>query len=126
MQIALVVDDSRAMRSILSRSLAKFGFEARTAANGKEGLELLERDSPDLALMLVDWNMPELNGLEFVKRVRAMPRYASTPLMMVTTETEVEQMVKALEAGADEYVMKPFTDDIIAGKLRLIGVLETS
>jgi two-component system, chemotaxis family, chemotaxis protein CheY len=126
MALALVVDDSRAMRMILSRSLNKVGFETSTAANGKDALEILEQKSPDLALMLVDWNMPEVNGLEFIRRVRAMPRYAQTPLMMVTTETEVEQMVKALEAGANEYVMKPFTDDIIADKLRLMGVLQAA
>lgn len=67
--------------------------------------------------------MPNMDGLEFVKRLRANPRYATAPLMMVTTETEVDQMVKALEAGANEYVMKPFTPDIIEGKLRVMGVL---
>ncbi len=123
MQKALVVDDSRAMRLILSRSLTSLGYEVSTATDGKDALDLLERESPELSLLLVDWNMPNMDGLEFVKRLRANPRYASAPLMMVTTETEVDQMVKALEAGANEYVMKPFTPDIIEGKLRLMGVL---
>jgi two-component system chemotaxis response regulator CheY len=112
------------MRLILSRSLANLGYEIHTAGNGKEALAYLENEAPELALMLVDWNMPEMDGLEFIKRVRAIPRYAASPLMMVTTETEIYQMVKALEAGADEYVMKPFTDEIIADKLRLMGVLQ--
>ncbi len=123
MQKALVVDDSRAMRMILTRSLTNLGYEVSTAADGQDALDLLEREAPDLALLLVDWNMPNMDGLEFVKRLRANPRYATAPLMMVTTETEVDQMVKALEAGANEYVMKPFTPDIIEGKLRVMGVL---
>ena len=123
MAIAMVIDDSRAMRMILSRSLVQFGYEVHTAGNGKEALAYLENDAPEMALMLVDWNMPEMDGLEFIKRVRAIPRYAASLLMMVTTETEVDQMVKALEAGANEYVMKPFTDEIIADKLRLMGVM---
>jgi two-component system chemotaxis response regulator CheY len=111
------------MRMILSNTLAELGYEVCTAGNGQEALEYLADEKPGLQLMLVDWNMPEVNGLEFVKRVRAIPFYASSALMMVTTETEVEQMVLALEAGANEYVMKPFTADIIADKLRLMGLL---
>lgn len=121
---ALVIDDSKAMRLILARSLTKLGYEVCTATNGKDALDLLERETPELSLFLVDWNMPTMDGLEFVKHLRANPRYESAPLMMVTTETEVDQMVKALEAGANEYVMKPFTDDVIEGKLRLMGVIE--
>ena len=78
----------------------------------------------DLSVILVDWNMPEMNGLDFVKAIRADPKYSAVPLMMVTTETEIEQMYLALEAGANEYVMKPFTDEVIADKLRLLGVLQ--
>lgn len=120
----MVIDDSKAIRMILSRSLTKLGYEVCTAPDGKAAIEILETQAPDLKLVLVDWNMPEMDGLEFVRRVRAMPRYASAALMMVTTETEVDQMVRALEAGANEYVMKPFTDEIIADKLRLMGVLQ--
>lgn len=78
----------------------------------------------DLSVILVDWNMPEMNGLDFVKAIRGDPKYNAVPLMMVTTETEIEQMYLALDAGANEYVMKPFTDDVIADKLRLLGVLQ--
>jgi two-component system, chemotaxis family, chemotaxis protein CheY len=121
---AMVIDDSKAIRMILTRSLNKLGYEVCSTGNGKEALTLLEQKAPDLKFFLVDWNMPEVNGLEFVQRLRQMPSYANVPLMMVTTETEIDQMMKALEAGANEYVMKPFTEEIIADKLRLMGVLE--
>jgi two-component system, chemotaxis family, chemotaxis protein CheY len=121
---AMVIDDSKAIRMILTRSLNKLGYEVCTAVDGKEALAILDEQSPKLAFLLVDWNMPEVSGLEFIQRMRLMPSYADVPLMMVTTETEVDQMVLALEAGANEYVMKPFTDEIIADKLRLMGVLE--
>lgn len=123
MQRAMVVDDSRAIRLILTRTLAEFGYDVCQAANGKEALTVLAGHQ-DVSLVLVDWNMPEMNGLEFVKNVRADDRYSEVKLMMVTTETQVEQMITALEAGANEYVMKPFTKEIIEGKLRVLGVLQ--
>jgi len=121
---AVIVDDSKAIRMILSKTLEEVGFEVCTAANGEEALSVFERENGAISLALVDWNMPRMNGLEFVRRLRSDPRYASVRLMMVTTETEVAQMVQALEAGANEYVMKPFTKEIIADKLRLLGALQ--
>jgi two-component system chemotaxis response regulator CheY len=121
---AMVIDDSRAIRMILTRTLNKLGFEVCTAGNGKEALALLQEQAPQLDVLLVDWNMPEMDGLEFVQQVRRVPSYANVPLMMVTTETEINQMVRALEAGANEYVMKPFTEEVIAAKLQIMGVLE--
>lgn len=121
---AVIVDDSKAIRMILSKTLEEVGFEVCQAANGEEALSVFERENGSISLALVDWNMPLMNGLEFVRRLRSDPRYASVRLMMVTTETEVEQMVQALEAGANEYVMKPFTKEIIADKLRLLGALQ--
>jgi len=117
---AMVVDDSKAIRMILSRSLSDLGYDVCSAADGSEALSLMREG---ISLILVDWNMPRMNGLEFVKQLRADPRYSPVTVMMVTTETEVEQMVKALEAGANEYVMKPFTKEIIEDKLRLLGLL---
>ena len=121
---AMVIDDSKAIRMILAKNLNKLGYEVCTASNGREALALIEEQAPQLKVVIVDWNMPEVNGLEFTQRIRCLPAYSDVPLMMVTTETEVDQMVKALEAGANEYVMKPFTEEIIADKLRLLGVLE--
>lgn len=120
---AMVIDDSRAIRMILSRILREIGYEVSQAANGKEALSLLGEHDRDVSLILVDWNMPEMNGLEFVRRVRSDPSAITTTLMMVTTETEVAQMVTALTAGADEYVMKPFTKEVITDKLRLLGAI---
>jgi len=124
MSKAMVVDDSKAIRMILSKTLTEVGYEVCEASNGREALSVFDREKADISLVLVDWNMPQMDGLEFVKRLRADPKHSSVVLMMVTTETEVEQMVKALEAGANEYVMKPFTKEIIADKLRLLGVVQ--
>ena len=119
---ALVVDDSRAIRSVIGRILKELNFEVLEAGNGKEALERLKQHGqPDVAL--VDWNMPEMNGLEFVRAVRADANLRKLPMMMVTTETEMEQVAKALAAGASEYIMKPFTKDMIVEKLSLLGIL---
>jgi two-component system chemotaxis response regulator CheY len=118
---AIIVDDSRAMRLIIGRTLREIGFEVLEAANGREGLQALkEPPIPDVAL--VDWNMPEVNGYDFVRAVRADRSFDKLRLMMVTTETELEQVARALQAGADEYVMKPFTKDAILEKLSKLGV----
>ena len=119
---AMVVDDSRAIRLILSRTLVAMGFDVTQAGNGREALEALQRTGP-VEFALVDWNMPEVTGIEFVERVRALPDFSGMRLIMVTTETEVEQVARALEAGADEYIMKPFTRDAVEDKLRLLGVV---
>jgi two-component system, chemotaxis family, chemotaxis protein CheY len=117
----LIVDDSRAMRSILSHILRQLGFELSEACNGREALERLAAlDRVDLAL--VDWNMPEMSGIDFVRSVRAESKYDDVRIMMVTTETEAPQVTAALQAGANEYVMKPFTKDVIQEKLTLLGL----
>ena len=120
---ALVVDDSRAMRLILSRMLQDLGFEVAQAGHGREALTHLQAHE-DTDLALVDWNMPEMNGLELVEAVRQDARFGHLRMMMVTTETEMAQMARALGAGANEYVMKPFTREVIADKLRLLGLAD--
>ncbi|HYY80826.1 MAG TPA: response regulator [Actinomycetes bacterium] len=117
---ALVVDDSKAIRVILGRILKELGFETFEAGDGREALDrLAEVGAIDLAL--VDWNMPEMNGLDFVRSVRA-DGYDDMTMIMVTTETETEQVVRALAAGANEYVMKPFSKDMLVEKLDLLGL----
>ena len=124
MSRALVVDDSRAMRMILCKMLIESGYDVFQAPNGKEALQRMDLDGGSFQLVTVDWNMPELSGLEFVRAVRARPEFAGVRLLMVTTETEMEQMARALEAGVDEYLMKPFTPDAVRDKLRLLGIAE--
>ena len=119
---ALVVDDSRAVRMILGRMLKELGFAVHEAGNGKEALALMKTEREGMSLVLADWNMPEMNGLELLRLLRADPTLASLVVVMVTTETEIGQMTTALEAGANEYVMKPFTREILVGKLQMAGV----
>ena len=118
---ALIIDDSRAMRSILARMLRGLGFEVVEAANGREALQRL-RETGKIELALVDWNMPEMSGLDFIRAVRTEHSHDGVLLMMVTTETEMEQISRALEAGANEYVMKPFTQEVILEKLQMLGM----
>ncbi len=94
---------------ILSKMLKEAGYEVMEAGNGWQALEALQAAASHPRLMLADWNMPEMNGLELVKRVRLKPELDPMVIVMVTTETEVDQVSAALEAGANEYVMKPFT-----------------
>jgi two-component system chemotaxis response regulator CheY len=118
---ALIVDDSSAMRAYLKMILKSVGFEVRDARNGQEALAVLrEGERPDV--MLLDWNMPEMDGFETLRAVRAEVKWNDIRVMMVTTETEMAEMSRALEAGADEYVMKPFTREVIFDKLQLLGL----
>lgn len=118
---ALVIDDSRAMRMLLSRMLRDAGFEVSEAGNGQEALDQLNEAGP-VDFCLVDWNMPVMNGFDFLRTVRSEGRYDTMRLVMVTTETEISQMIRALDAGANEYVMKPFTKEVIFEKLDLLGM----
>jgi two-component system chemotaxis response regulator CheY len=122
MATALVVDDSRAMRMILRKTLEELGFEVREAGNGKEALSVLATEKKPISLGLLDWNMPEMDGFELLRRVRDVPEFGSMVIVMVTAETELEHISEALDAGANEYVMKPFTKDILVGKLELAGI----
>jgi two-component system, chemotaxis family, chemotaxis protein CheY len=119
---ALIVDDSKAIRMILGRILRELGYEVCEAVDGKDALKVIESEKAAVDLVLADWNMPEMNGLDLVKHLRQNPELTSLKVIMVTTETEVDYIVSALEAGANEYVMKPFTKDIIRGKLEMVGI----
>lgn len=117
---ALVVDDSRAMRSILRSALEGEGAEVSEASGGREALGRLEQEQFDLVLL--DWNMPVMSGYQLLKAIRERRALDRTIVMMVTTETEPNQIVRALLAGANEYVMKPFTSSVLRDKLRALGV----
>jgi two-component system chemotaxis response regulator CheY len=119
---AIVIDDSSTMRRILRRIVSQHGFTVSEAGNGREALAVLAESDPVPDLALIDWNMPEMNGLEFIHAVRRDPRYSRLTLLMVTTESEQSQIVRALAAGAHEYLIKPFTADAVAEKLQLLGL----
>jgi two-component system chemotaxis response regulator CheY len=120
---ALIIDDSRAMRSILSAILSDLEFEVENAPDAERAAQILEEDH-DFDLALVDWNLPGMSGLELVRTIRARPDLGGIRLMMVTTETEIDRVRTALEAGADEYIMKPFDKDMLVEKLALLGIAD--
>ncbi len=117
---AFVIDDSSAIRKILRQYLLALDIEVSEAVDGQDALDKLrERGTTDL--FLVDWEMPVMTGIDFVRAVRADDRYQDIPIMMVTSLNELERVVEALEAGANEYVMKPCTQQALQEKLALIG-----
>lgn len=119
---ALIVDDSRFIRVFLRGLLEKKGIECEEAEDGQAGLDRLLADPP-IDLALVDWNMPVMNGLEMLKQLRARG-FAGIKVMMVTTEAENDNIVSALDSGADEYLMKPFDGEALFEKLAMLGLVE--
>jgi len=118
----LLIDDSRTHRMIIGKMLREIGMAVIEASNGLEALERIKRN-PDVELMLVDWNMPVMDGFEFIRAVRAQTAYDAVRILMVTSEAQGEQVTKALSAGANEYLMKPFNKDVLMAKLSLLDVL---
>jgi len=116
---AIVIDDSRAMRMIVRRVLAGLDFECVEASDGRDALAKLEA-MPVPALAVVDWNMPNMTGYEFVQHARKIAAFDAIRIVMVTTEVEMERVAAALAAGADDYLMKPFTADALADKVRTL------
>jgi len=120
---ALVIDDSRTVRIIIGQILREIGMEVIEAKNGVEALEQLKRDQ-DVELMLVDWNMPEMNGLDFIRAVRSDRAFDAVRILMVTSESQGDHVIEALKAGANEYLMKPFNKDVLVAKLNLLDVVQ--
>lgn len=118
---ALVIDDSRVMRKLLGRLLEQFGFAVSEAGDGAQGLERLGA-GPLPQLALVDWNMPNMNGVDMIRAVRARRDYDALRILMVSSETSAGQVAEALQAGADEYLMKPFTAEGLHAKLDMLGL----
>ena len=119
---ALVIDDSRAVRIIIGKIHREIGMDVVEAANGLEALEQLKR-GPDVELILVDWNMPEMNGYDLIRAVRSDRARDGVRILMVTSESQREQVTQALNAGANEYLMKPFNKDVLVAKLNLLDVV---
>jgi len=119
---ALIVDDSRFVRDFLRGLLEERGIECEEAPDGRAGLDQLH-NCPEFDLALLDWNMPNMNGLEMLRQMRA-EGYTEVKVMMVTTEAENEFIMRALDTGADEYLMKPFDDQALGEKLAMLGLVE--
>ncbi|MGD0890054.1 MAG: response regulator [Terracidiphilus sp.] len=119
---ALIVDDSRFVRNFLRGLLEGIGFECAEAADGQAGLDCLNA-GPAFDVALLDWNMPIMNGLEMLKQLRSQG-FSAMKVMMVTTEAENDYILSALEAGADEYLMKPFDEEALSEKLAMLGLVE--
>jgi two-component system chemotaxis response regulator CheY len=120
--LALVIDDSRAVRIIIGKILREIGMEVLEAKDGLDALAQV-RQNPDIDVMLLDWNMPEMNGLDFLRVFRADRANDRVRVLMVTSEARGEQVTQALNAGANEYLMKPFNKEILLAKLNLMDVL---
>src|SRR3979411_205195 len=118
---ALVVEDSKTIRTILCAYLRKMDIQALEAADGREALERMKGMSP-VDLVLVDWNMPVMNGIDFIRAVRELHIYDPLPLIMVTTNSESEHMGTAMDAGANEYIQKPCTLEALRERLDLLGL----
>lgn len=122
MKTCLIVDDSRVIRKVARQIFEAIGFACDEADNGQTALDLCKGKLPDFVLL--DWNMPVMDGLAFMKSMRQLPRGEKPVVVFCTTETDMAHIQEALAAGANEYIMKPFDADIIRGKLDQLGLLE--
>jgi two-component system chemotaxis response regulator CheY len=120
-RLCLVVDDSRVVRKVARRILEAHGFTVAEAGDGQQALEACHTQMPDCVLL--DWNMPVMNGLDFLKRLRAEFGPSNPPVVFCTTETELTSIEQAMANGAQEYIMKPFDEDILLGKFEQVGLL---
>ncbi len=120
MRSCLVVDDSRVIRKVARRILEDIGYEISEAADGMEALAWCHAAMPDA--ILLDWNMPVMTGIEFLRRLRAEPGGQTPVVIFCTVENDLAHINEALEAGADEYIMKPFDGDIVSLKFAEAGL----
>ena len=124
MKTCLVVDDSGVTRKIARRILEEMNFQIAEAEDGEKALEACQRELPDA--ILLDWNMPVMDGLEFLGHLRRMPGGDQPKVVFCTTENDVAHIARALHAGANEYIMKPFDKDIVAAKFQEVGLVEVT
>jgi two-component system, chemotaxis family, chemotaxis protein CheY len=124
MSYCLIIDDSRVIRKVSREIVESLGFRVSEAENGEAGLKACQTEMPDV--ILLDWNMPVMDGYSFLKHLRAMPDGDSPKVVFCTTENDVEYITRALDAGANEYIMKPFDRDIVAAKFQELGILPAS
>lgn len=122
MKSCLLVDDSRVVRKVARRITEDLGFECHEAEDGQVAYELCLKSMPDA--ILLDWNMPVMNGLEFLEKLRQMDGGDHPKVIFCTTENDMEHIQKAMEAGANEYIMKPFDNEIIESKFSQVGLMD--
>lgn len=116
----LVVDDSSTMRRIINNTLQRLGYvDILEAEHGLEAWDILDQNS-DIGVLITDWNMPEMNGLELVKKTRADSRFADIPIIMITTEGGKAEVITAIKAGVNNYIVKPFTPQVLKEKLEVV------
>jgi two-component system chemotaxis response regulator CheY len=122
----LVIDDSKVMRTFLTSIAEEMSFFTKDASDGLEGLDILIRNDPrePFNIALVDWEMPRMNGLEFIQAVRRNRDFSGLKLLMITNLNSTDCVVAALEAGADDFLMKPVTKEMLADKLQILGLLD--
>ena len=121
MKSCLIVDDSKVIRMVARKILEELSFETEEAADGQEAVDQCEKKMPDA--ILLDWNMPVKNGIEFLRDLRQMPGGDAPIVVFCTTENDIEHIQEAIEAGANEYIMKPFDSEIIQAKFTQVGLL---
>ncbi len=121
MKTCLIVDDSRVVRKVARRIIEDLDFECSEAEDGQQAYEACQQTIPDV--IFLDWNMPVMNGLEYLGKLRALPGGDKALVIFCTTENDMDHIVKALDAGADEYIMKPFDSDIIESKFKQVGLI---
>ena len=121
MRTSLVVDDSNVIRKVARRILESMNFEVSEAQDGAEALEICRKRLPDVVLL--DWNMPNMDGIQFLRTLRKMPGGDKPKVVFCTTENDVGHIARALHAGADEYIMKPFDKEIVEAKFHQVGII---
>jgi len=121
MKRCLIVDDSKVIRMVARKILQELDFETEEAADGKEALDACLKRMPEA--ILLDWNMPVMNGIEFLRALRAAPGGTAPVVVFCTTENDIKHIQEAIQSGANEYIMKPFDSEIIQGKFAQVGLL---
>ncbi len=117
----MVVDDSSTMRRIIKNTLNRLGYkELLEAADGQEAWDVMQANKSDIGVLITDWNMPNMNGLELVKKVRGEAEFEDIPIIMVTTEGGKAEVITALKAGVNNYIVKPFTPQVLKEKLEAV------
>ena len=122
MSVCLVVDDSRVVRKVARRILEELGFSCEEAEDGQQAYEQCNKKMPEA--ILLDWNMPVMSGIEFLEKLRAMPTGQGPKVVFCTTENDMAHIQRAIMAGANEYIMKPFDTEIIKSKFIQIGLID--